>query len=935
MSRTTQIIVLSLLIFSSVNAVGKRGNYIRKDDGVVVTADSLNIQLHVLGEKIIHVECIPIHAKQRHRELVVVKPSLKKTPWKLTRSPGSVVLSTASLQAAVDLSSGKIRFRAASGETLLEEIGRELIPATVLGEKTYTIAQKFILSPDEALYGLGQHQEGNMNLRGKTVELYQVNMKVSVPMLVSSKGYGILWDNYSLSKFTDKSDGMELWSEVADGIDYYFIAGKNTDEVISGYRKLTGQAPLYPKWAYGFFQSKERYKTQDEVLGIVDEFRGRQIPLDVIVQDWYYWEPQKWGSHYMNRNRYPDPVKMTSDVHNKNAKIIISVWAKFDSTSSNYSEMNRGGFLLPRPNWETSRYYNAFDPGARSLYWRLMNDSLFAKGFDGWWLDASEPEIGDLRNDGTKKLMNNALGTGARYLNAYPLMTTAAVYDGQRKASSEKRVYILTRSAFPGQQRNAATTWSGDITASWDVFHKQIPAGLNFCFTGIPYWTTDIGGFTVRVPGGCNNDMYRELFTRWYQYGTFCPIFRVHGSSTPREMWRFGDTSSWSYDTQLKFNNLRYRLMPYIYSLGWKVTHNNYTIMRGLVFDFADDSKVYSIDDQFMFGPSILVNPVLEAMYHPWGDTDSGRIISSKNLLDMNGHPGLTGEYYEGMNFNRLFTTRSDQTIDIDWGEHAPIQGMAADTFSIRWKGKLIAPETGEYIFNTLADDGTRLFINNKLIVDNWQDQAPLIASGKIVLEAGKTYNVMLEYYENRIGAVAQLRWVLPSEQKVSTIKLPGKTRKVYLPGTTRWIDFWTGKTFTGGESIITPAPIDIMPLFVKAGAIIPMGPYLQYATEKPADPVELRIYPGADGTFELYEDENDNYNYEKGKYTLIPFSWNDRGKTLTIGERRGTFKGMLKERTINVVLVNGTDGVGVEPSKTFTPVHYSGKSVTVKMDKR
>jgi alpha-D-xyloside xylohydrolase len=562
-----------------------------------------------------------------------------------------------------------------------------------------------------------------------------------------------------------------------------------------------------------------------------------------------------------------------------------------------------------------------------------MNDSLYSKGFDGWWLDASEPDIGDLRNDATKQLMSNNLGTGARYFNTYPLMTTKAVYDGQRQATSDKRVYILTRSAFPGQQRNATTTWSGDITASWDVFHKQIPAGLNFCFTGIPYWTTDIGGYTVLVPGGCDNDMYKELFTRWYQYGTFCPIFRVHGSSTPREIWRFGDKGTWSYDTQLKFDNLRYRLMPYIYSLGWKVTHDNYTIMRGLAFDFASDKKVYNIDDQFMFGPSILVNPVTQAMYYPWGETDSGRVIPSQNLLDLNGKPGMTGEYYEGMNFDRLFTTRTDQKIDFDWGEGSPMEGMTQDTFSIRWKGHIIAPETGEYTFNTRTDDGVRLYVDNKLIVDYWQDQAPLIQSGKIVLEAGKKYDIKFEYYENAMGAVAQLRWIIPSEKKVSDVKLPDKTRKVYLPASAQWIDFWTGKTFAGGQTITAPAPIEIMPLYLKAGSIIPMGPFLQSTSEKPADPIELRIYPGTDGKFELYEDENDNYNYEKGKFAIIPFSWNDKAKIVTIGERRGEFLGMVKERTFNIVLVNPSSGIGLEPSKTFKTIHYSGNSIKIGME--
>ena len=925
--------IFLLAIISSLTVSQTKENYSKKSDGVVVIIDSVNIQLHVLGENIIRVESRRIHETQNHRSLVVANPTLENASWKLKEVPGAVILLTSFLQAKIDLSSGKIQFLDASGKNLLQENGREIKQVTVIGEKTNSIAQKYLLSNDEAIYGLGQHQEGNMNLRGKTVELHQFNMTVSIPVLVSSKGYGILWDNYSYSKFTDDSNGMEIWSEVGDGIDYYFISGKDIDEVIAGYRKLTGQAPLFPKWAYGFFQSKERYKSQEELVGIVDELRERQIPLDCIVQDWHYWDPQPWGSHYMNQQRFPDPVKMTSDIHNKNAKVIISIWGKFEPGSTNFNELEKKGFLWGAVPWDSGRYYNAYNPDAQSLYWKQIKDSLYAKGFDGWWLDASEPDMGDLRSDATKKLMNNNLGTGARYFNAYPLMTTKAVYEGQRQVTSDKRVYILTRSAFPGQQRNATTTWSGDITASWDVFHKQIPAGLNFCYTGIPYWTTDIGGYQVKVPGGCDNDMYRELFTRWYQYGAFCPIFRVHGSSTPREMWRFGDKGSWSYDTQLKFNNLRYRLMPYIYSLGWKVTHDNYTMMRGLAFDFAKDTCVYNIDDQFMFGPSILVNPVLEAMYYPWGEEDSGKIISSKYLLDVNGKPGLTGEYYEGMDFNKLFTTQTDQKVEFNWGNNEPLKGMTPDTFSIRWRGQIIAPETGEYTFSTFTDDGVRLFIDNKLIVNYWQDQAPLIQSGRIVLEAGKKYDVKLEYYENGMGAVAELRWIIPSEKKVVAVNLPDKTRKVYLPSQTKWFDFWTGKTFSGGQNIIAPAPIEIIPLYVKAGSIIPMGPFLQYSTEKPADPIELRVYTGADGSFTLYEDENDNYNYEKGKYAIIPFSWNDKTKTLIIGDRKGEFEGMLKERTINIVTVNQSTGIGLEPSNTYKTIHYSGKNIKVKVD--
>jgi alpha-D-xyloside xylohydrolase len=923
------IIITSFFTFSGLQ---QRKDFTKTTDGILLNIGSTKIQLHVIGEKIIRVEATRSGESITHKSLSVFYSPPRKNTWKVREEAGAVVIETGYLKVKASLSTGNIQFLDKSGKNLLQENGREIIPTSVLDEKTNNIKQKFILSDTEALYGLGQHQEGNMNLRGKTVDLYQVNMKVSVPVLVSTKGYGIFWDNTSLSKFTDNSQGMEFWSEVGDGIDYYFIAGSTIDEVISGYRTLTGQVPMFPKWAYGFFQSKERYRTQNEVLGIVDEFRRRQVPLDVIVQDWFYWDPQKWGSHYMDRNRYPDPVKMNRAVHERNAKIIISVWAKFFSGSTNYSELDQKGFLL-KPTWEDSRYYNPYEPEARALYWKQMHDSLFVKGFDGWWLDASEPEVGDLRNDTIKKIINNNLGTGARYLNTYPLMTTIAVYEGQRRITSDKRVYILTRSAFPGQQRNAATTWSGDIIGTWDVFRKQIPAGLNFCFTGIPYWATDIGGFFVRVPGGGKNDIYRELFTRWYQYGAFCPVFRVHGTDTPREIWRFGEPGDWSYDIQLKFNNLRYRLMPYIYSTAWKVTHENYTMMRGLAFDFALDSKVYAIDDQFMFGPSLLVNPITEPMYHPWVQADSGALIPTENLLSQDGKHGLTGNYYEGIEFNKLFTTRTDTIIDFQWGEREPIQGMTQDTFSIRWMGQIIAPETGEFTFNTIADDGTRMWVDNKMIIDDWQDHAPVIALGKIFLEAGKPYDVKLEYYENKVGAVAQLRWILPSQIKVNTPPLPEKVRNVYLPGQNAWIDFWTGEKFDGGQTITAPAPIDIMPIYVKAGSIIPMGPFLQYTTEKSADPIELRIYPGADGTFNLYEDENDNYNYEKGKHAIIPISWNDKAKKLTIGDRKGEFKGMLKERLFNIVMVDRISGGGLESSKISATLRYKGKHTETKID--
>ncbi len=355
--------------------------------------------------------------------------------------------------------------------------------------------------------------------------------------------------------------------------------------------------------------------------------------------------------------------------------------------------------------------------------------------------------------------------------------------------------------------------------------------------------------------------------------------------------------------------------------------------MRGLAFDFADDRNVYSIDDQFMFGPSLLVNPVTVAMYHPWVAAEAGNIIPAGNLHTADGKAGLTGEYYEGMNFQTLFTSRTDSVVNFNWGMDAPMKGMTEDTFSVRWKGKLLAPETGEYTINTMTDDGARVWIDTTQIINDWTDHAPLLNTGKVTLEAGKIYNITFEYFDYKMGAVAQLHWILPSQKKADANVLPEKSRKVYLPGKNNWTDFWTGETFTGGQSMTAPAPIDIIPLFVKAGSIIPMGPYIQYATEKPADPIELRIYPGADGTFELYEDENDNYQYEHGKYALIPFAWNDKAKTLTVGDRTGAFDGMLNERTFQVILVHPSAGTGVEPSRTSKTVHYSGKRVVVTLD--
>ncbi|HVN47841.1 MAG TPA: TIM-barrel domain-containing protein [Bacteroidota bacterium] len=622
---------------------------------------------------------------------------------------------------------------------------------------------------------------------GKTydikIEYYQNGGGASARL--SWTGESTKTDNHFLSQLAlscraPKMAGqMSFKSHIADAINYYFIYGPEPDQVVSGVRTITGKAPLYPKWAYGLFMSHYGWKTQTSIQNIIDGYRSRKIPLDVVVQDADYWPlfpDNLWGSHRFDTARYSNPKAMVDHIHEQHAHTIISVWPRLNKGVDLYDSMNTKGYLLglqetwsrstegvAMPNEAPNAAYDPFNPEARKLFWHFMNDRLFKLGFDGWWMDASEPEWG---YDFSKA--HTALGTGNRYLNAYPFMSKKGVYEGQRSTGSDKRPYILTRSSFVGQQRYAATTWNGDVSPDWDTYRKEIPAGLNYCITGLPYWTVDIGGF---VPYKfVDSPEYPELLVRWYQYGTFLPILRVHGCR---------NTEFWNYDSTTvalltKYTNLRYRLMPYIYSLGAKVTLDNYTIYRPLVMDFRTDPKVYNITDQFMFGNAFLVAPVVE--------------------------------------------------------QHAI-------------------------------------------------------------------------------------------------------SRKVYLPKTSGgWIDFWTGKTYAPDQTIETAAPLETLPLFVKAGSIVPMGPFIQYAEEKTNGMLEVRVYPGADGSFALYEDENDNFHYEHGAYSMIPFSWNEKTKTFIIGTREGAFAGMIEKRKIAVVFVheNSGDGIAIE-KRPRKEVLYTGHTVWIK----
>jgi alpha-D-xyloside xylohydrolase len=701
--------------------------------------------------------------------------------WELNETADFITLNTKSVRVQVGRQTGSIDFQDSSGKSFLAEPsggGHSMEPIMLQRQSTWKIKQVFQFPNDEAIFGLGQHQDGSMNLAGKKIHLQQQNMLVGIPVLMSSRGYGIFWDNPSITDVAsgtaaDKPGTIQWASEVGDAVDYYVLYGPDLDQSIADYRFLTGSAPMFGRWAWGFWQSKERYASQDELLWIVDQYRSRHIPIDGIIQDWQYWSPGPWGSHKLDPSRYYDPKGLLQKLHANNIHMLISVWAKFDPDGQNYRELQNAGVLFPRtipsvfPKGE-QKWYDPFGAKGRDIYWKQISKNLFSLGIDGWWLDATEPELsgkwGEFRDYTT------AAGSGARVFNAYPLMTTSAVYQGQRAESTDKRVLILTRSAYAGQQRNAAITWSGDIHGKWDVFAEQIPAGINFCLSGIPYWNTDIGGFFGSNPA---DPKYRELFTRWFQFGAFCPMFRVHGTDQPKEIWRFPDDTS---KILVRYDQLRYRLLPYIYSNAWSVTHDDSTMMRGLVMDFRNDPKALNIPDQYMFGPAIMVNPV------------------------------------------------------------------------------------------------------------------------------------------TRAGAA---------------------TRPVYLPASDVWFDFWTGKSLSGGQTINASAPIQTIPLFIRAGSIIPLGPPVDSAMKTNADPIELRVYAGKDGAFNLYEDEGDNYDYEKGIRAVVPITWNDSQGLLTIGARQGEFPGMLNNRTFRIVRVR--DGVGAGPGpaeKVDAEVSYSGLAVDVPMSR-
>jgi alpha-D-xyloside xylohydrolase len=909
----------------------------RVRNGVQLTTGDLNVRVQFYSEGTIRVVKWPAGGTPAKTSLSVIQKDVPELSVRFEESAAGVTLSSSQIRLQLSKSDGAVQYLTSDNRTVLREQGRAIFtPCQIEREKAaFSIQQNFTLTPDEGVYGLGQHQSGYMNYRGRTVKLVQSNTEAVTPFLVSTAGYGIFWDNYSKTIFADNSETASLWSEVADNVDYYFLSGPTIDQAIAGYRQLTGQAPMYGKWAYGYWQSKEHYASRDELLGIAQEYRKRRIPIDNIIQDWNYWGGNDmWGGMFFDESKYPRPKEMIDLLHGQNFHIIISIWAGLGPASPIYKDMERRGYLFPTVGWAGFKYYDVYNPAANDLYWKYANEGLFSKGIDGWWMDSTEPDmVNALTKEAEeyemKRVVDNHLGTFARYLNPYSLLITEAVYKNQRKETDRKRVYILTRSTFAGQQRAAATTWSGDIGASWDVYRKQISAGINHSMAGIPYWTFDIGAYSLGCQGGVfsnggKDPAYQELYTRMFQLGAFSPIFRSHGSETPREIWEFGEYS----DALLKFDNLRYRLLPYIYSLAWQVTHDGYSIMRGLPMDFARDRKTYSIDDQFMFGPAIMVSPVTEYMYHR--PPEDSILITAEHFKTKDGKPGLTARYYCDEEFKKLCHEDVEPGINLDW-----YTGWAAfitdPRFSIRWEGKLIPTQTGMHRFNMKSFGPRRVYLDGKELAHNYDSMESWAVPVK--LEAGKEYDFAFETSNAVLGAFrAQMFWKTPEiHAREARVEPREKTRTVYLPAGSQWIDFWTGETLAGGKSVVADAPIDRIPLMVKSGSIVPMGPFVQYAAEKPADPIELRIYPGADGKFTLYEDEGDNYNYEKGVYSTIGFHWDDAARQLKIDARDGSFPGMLKARTFHVVVVEKGHGTGVEVTdKPDRVISYRGERQAV-----
>ncbi len=801
-------IFLTAALLSFILAAALNAQSIKKTKlGIKATIKSLKVEIQFYNPSTVRIIKFPEDKAFTKKSLSVIEAP-HKTVFSIKQSRDDLFLKSQKVQVELNMKDGKITFSTSAGEPLLNEKkdGIAFTNFNDAGDKTYNVCQSFVLDKDEAIYGLGQQQHGKMDQRNDTLHMIQGNTDDYIPFFLSVKGYGLFWDNYSPTLFVDNQDSTTFKSDVGNCADYYFMYGGNADGVIAQMRDLTGQVPMEPLWTYGYWQSRERYKSQKEIVGVVKKYRELGVPLDGIIQDWQYWgDNYHWNAMQFLNPEFPHPRKMIDEIHAMHAHIIISVWASFGPKTEQYKVLNKKGMLLDFKTWPLSatdawppdmskpsgvRVYDAYNPEARKIFWKFLNKGLFSLGIDGWWLDSSEPDHMDVKPSDFDD--HTYLGSFRKVRNAFPLMHVGGVYKGQRSVTSTKRVFILTRSMFAGQQRYGADTWSGDVVASWNALRDQISAGLNFSLCAIPYWNSDIGGFFLwNFPQELKDANYRELYARWIQFGAFCPMMRSHGTDAPREIYHFGKKGDEIYDAIDKYINLRYRLLPYIYSDSWQVTDHQSTMMRALVMDFPKDKNALNINDEYMFGKEILVCPVTKPMY------------------------------------------------------------------------------------------------------------------SKIVVRGNDT---------TKVGDFSKVG-----------------SDEAYLPKGTYWIDFWSGEKYSGGQSVNKETPIDIMPLYVRSGSILPIGPKVQYATQKKWDDLEIRIYPGANGKFTLYEDENDNYDYQKGIYSTITFYWDNAKKVLTISDRKGSFPGMLKERKFRIVEVSKDNGVGLNTVKKYNEVEYNGKKVVVK----
>lgn len=937
--------LILMILFLGIFASCSQPVYRVKDDGVVITPSKnenvRSLRLQVITNDIIRVSATADKKIPDFKSLITNYNSTKSEGWKVEEQGDTLRLITATTIAHVSLSTGEICFTDLEGNIILREQtggGKSFTPIEVDSKKGYSFRQIFESPADEAFYGLGQHQSDEFNWKGRNEELFQYNTKVSVPFILSSKNYGILWDNYSLSRFGDPRpyadinqfklfdkkgveggltatymvdkdpnnifverqeaildyeniqtiqnfprdfpfnnakivwegeiqpnesgvfrfnlyyagyttvylddvlvvkerwrtawnpnsykfeakldasrrhkiklewipDGgisyiglkalspvadeeqqkLSIWSEMGQMMDYYFINGNSADEVISGYRTLTGKAPIMPKWAMGFWQSRERYKTQDEILGVMKEFRQRQIPIDNIVLDWNYWPEDAWGSHDFDTARFPDPKAMVDSIHALNAQMMISVWPKFYASTEHFKQFEEKGWMYMQAVEDSIRdwvgpgyvgsFYDAYAKGARDLFWQQMKTKLYPLGIDAWWMDATEPNVRDCTDMEYRKALCGPtdLGPSTEYFNAYALMNAQAIFEGLQAEEPNKRIFQLTRSGFAGLQRYSTATWSGDIATRWEDMKAQIPAGVNFSMSGIPYWTMDNGGFCVekryeRAPeGSADREEWRELNSRWHQYGAFVPIFRTHGQFPYRELWNIAPETHPAYNSMLYYTQLRYRLMPYIYSLAAKTYFDDYTLMRGLIMDYPQDMKARNIGDQYMFGNALMVCPVYE--------------------------------------------------------------------------------------------------------------------------------------YKAR-------------------------SREVYFPEGAGWYSIYDGKYIDGGQTLVVEAPYDRMPLYVAAGSVLPMGEVVQHTGVAQTD-LTIYVYAGDNGSFTLYEDNGLNYDYSKGEFTTIEFFYDDSNQLLQISDRSGSFEGMPTEYNFNIVYVNHQQATGIDRQAKQSPIkiNYQGKN--------